>query len=76
VALVVGALEGKLRTLIEVGTFIWEFADGKHTLSEIVNLMRQEFEVDFSTALRGRSGIHPETGKQGHAWGSGRINSK
>lgn len=50
VALVVDAAEGKLRTLNKVGTFIWEQANGKLTLSEIVDLVCQEFDVDYPQA--------------------------
>jgi methyltransferase-like protein len=49
-ALVVGASEGKLRTLNNVGTFIWELADGQHTLEEIIDRVCQEFDVDYSVA--------------------------
>ncbi len=52
VALVVGAPEGKLRTFNEIGTFIWEQADGKHTLAEIVNQVCQRFDVDYPQAAR------------------------
>ena len=50
IALVVGAPEGKLRTLNKVGTLIWELADGKHPLSEVINQICQKFEVDYSRA--------------------------
>lgn len=49
-ALVVGAPEGKLRTLNEAGTFIWEQADGKHTLAEIIDQMCEKFDVDYAQA--------------------------
>jgi hypothetical protein len=49
-ALVVGAPEGKLRTLNQVGTLIWQLADGQHTLEEIIERICREFEVDYSRA--------------------------
>lgn len=49
-ALVVGASEGKLRTLNKVGSVIWEMSDGQHTLEEIIDRVCQEFEVDYSVA--------------------------
>ena len=51
-ALVVGAPEGKLRTLNEAGTFIWEQADGRHTLSEVINQMWQKYDVDYTQAAQ------------------------
>ncbi|MFW5920806.1 MAG: PqqD family protein [Polyangiales bacterium] len=40
----------KLHTLNEVGTTIWELADGR-TLGEIADGIVEEFEVDRDTAL-------------------------
>jgi len=51
-ALIVGAPEGKLRSLNEAGTFIWEQADGRHTLSEIINQMCQKYDVDYTQAAQ------------------------
>ena len=50
VAMIVGGSESKLRTLNKAGTLIWELADGKHSLSEIINQICQDFEVDYTTA--------------------------
>ena len=52
VAMVVGAQEGKLLTLNDVGTFIWEQADGKQTFSEIIDKLCQHFDVDYSRAMQ------------------------
>jgi len=52
VALVVGATEGKLLTLNDVGTFIWKQADGKQTFSEIIDKLCQHFDVDYSRAMQ------------------------
>ena len=52
VALVVGAPEGKLLTLNDVGTFIWKQADGKLTLVEIVEKLCQDFDVDYPRAMQ------------------------
>jgi len=51
-ALVVGAPEGKLRTLNEAGTFIWEQVDGRHALSEVINQMCQKYDVDYTQAAQ------------------------
>lgn len=40
-----------LHTLNDVGTLIWECADGR-TLSEVVSAVVDEFDVDPDTALR------------------------
>ncbi len=52
IALIVGAPEGKLRSLNEVGTFIWEQADGRHTLSDIIDQMCQKYDVDYTQAAQ------------------------
>ena len=52
VALVVGATEGKLLTLNDVGTFIWKQADGKLALVEIVEKLCQDFDVDYPRAMQ------------------------
>jgi len=52
IALIVGAPEGKLRSLNEAGTFIWEKANGRHTLSEIVHQMCQKYDVDYTQAAQ------------------------
>ncbi len=52
VAMVVGAQESKLLTLNDVGTFIWEQADGKQTFSEIVDKLCQHFDVDYPRAMQ------------------------
>ncbi|UCG54886.1 MAG: PqqD family protein [Dehalococcoidia bacterium] len=51
-ALIVGGQDSQIRTLNKVGTFIWTLADGKHTLSEIINQVCRDFEVDNSRATQ------------------------
>ena len=36
--------------LNETGTRIWEFADGKRTLADIIGMISAEFDVDDKTA--------------------------
>jgi hypothetical protein len=38
--------EGKVKVLNEVGAFIWSQIDGIRTISEIVNLVCDEYDVD------------------------------
>ena len=45
----VGDLES-IYTLNEVGAFIWEQIDGRRNVKAIVEAVREEFEVDPSTA--------------------------
>ncbi len=49
-ALVVGSTRGTLLTLNEVGTLIWERADGKHKLSDIVDQVCEQFDVRYIQA--------------------------
>jgi len=51
VAIVVAAPEGKLRTLNKVGTLIWQQADGRHALVDIIDLISQEFDVAYDQAV-------------------------
>lgn len=37
-------------TLNETGAFIWEHIDGKRSLSEITDLLVQEYEIEYETA--------------------------
>ncbi len=37
-------------TLNETGAFIWDQIDGKRTVAEIVELLLQEYEIDFESA--------------------------
>ncbi len=45
-------LEGRMVTLNEVGTFIWERCEEGATITEIVAAVVDEFEVDEATAER------------------------
>ena len=42
--------EGKVKVLNEVGAFIWSQVDGIRTVSEIVDLVCDEYEVDYTQA--------------------------
>jgi len=39
-------------TLNETGAFIWEQIDGKRTVSEIIELLTEEYEIDNETASK------------------------
>lgn len=43
---------GRMLTLNETGAFIWERLDGKRRLEEILEEIRDEFEVEEDEALR------------------------
>lgn len=51
VAIMVSAPEGKLRTLNNVGTLIWQHANGRHTMADIIDLICQEFDVTHTQAM-------------------------
>ncbi len=42
----------ELFTLNEVGSFIWDLIDEKHTESDIVHALAEEFDVDESRAIK------------------------
>ena len=50
-AVVVLPEEGMVRVLNEVGSFIWKSIDGKKKLSEISQVLTQEFKVSEEQAL-------------------------
>lgn len=52
VAMIAGAPEGRLCTLNKVGTLIWNLGDGKHNMGEIINRICQDFDVDYTRAVR------------------------
>ncbi|MFQ5768904.1 MAG: PqqD family protein [bacterium] len=49
-AVVVMPMESAINTFNEVGTRIWELADGTNTVTDIIHEIQQEFEVDAETA--------------------------
>ena len=49
-AVVVIPMESAINTFNEVGTRIWELADGTNTVTEIIHEIQQEFEIDTETA--------------------------
>lgn len=49
-AVVVNLEDSTFQTLSPVATFIWQQADGKTSVKEIVQKVCQEFEVDWDTA--------------------------
>jgi hypothetical protein len=51
-AVIVSPEDSMLHTLNPVGTLIWEAADGRTTLEDIVGRVCDTFEVDRATAAR------------------------
>jgi hypothetical protein len=51
IAVIVNPETGLMYTLDEVGTYIWEQSDGKHTISDIVDMICEIFEVSKSKAI-------------------------
>ena len=51
-AVVITPDDSQLHSLNEVGTFIWERADGSRTVAQIVDELCQCFEVDRAQAAR------------------------
>ena len=49
-AVIVSPFDSKLHTLNEVGTFIWERADGSTELDQIVDELCQTFDIDRERA--------------------------
>jgi len=49
-AVVVNLKDSTFQTLNSVGTFIWQQADGRTSVKEIIQRVCQEFEVDPDTA--------------------------
>ena len=49
-AVLLSAEDSSVHSLDAVGTRIWELCDGEKTVSEIVDLVVSEFEVDRETA--------------------------
>jgi methyltransferase-like protein len=37
-------------TLNETGAFIWEQIDGKRSIEEIINILTEEYDIDFKNA--------------------------
>jgi hypothetical protein len=50
--MIMSAVDSTFFTLNEVGTAIWQAADGRTPLSEIVNRIVNEFEVEPEIATR------------------------
>lgn len=49
-AILISAEDSMLHSLDEVGTRIWELADGSNTVGDIVEKIFEEYEVDRETA--------------------------
>lgn len=45
-AVIVQPMQSSINTLNEVGTRIWELADGSRTLSTIIHEIQNEFDID------------------------------
>ncbi|MBN2010866.1 PqqD family protein [candidate division KSB1 bacterium] len=45
-------MESRINTFNEVGTRIWELADGSLTVCDIATRIEQEYEIDHKTALK------------------------
>ncbi len=56
---------GRMLTLNETGAYIWERLDGKRRLREILEEIRDEFEVEEETARRDLLEMISELGKAG-----------
>jgi methyltransferase-like protein len=41
---------GQVTVLNELGTLIWQFCDGTHTIQQIVQVIIEEYEIDRLTA--------------------------
>lgn len=51
-AVIITAAENKVRMLNPVGSRIWELADGKRTVAQIVDVLTAEYDVDPARAER------------------------
>lgn len=51
-AVVVLPMSSEINTLNAVGTRIWELADGSHSVSDIIDRIKYEFEIDTETVKR------------------------
>ena len=51
-AVLVLAEKGQVKVLNAVGAYIWSLIDGKRKISELVDLVHREYEVDWSVASR------------------------
>lgn len=51
-AVIVVPQEGLVRTLNEVGAFIWNMADGKHAVKDMIEKVSEEFEADKKEATK------------------------
>lgn len=49
-AVIVLADTGQVIVLNEMGTYIWSLCSGKKTISQIVQLITQDYQVDLNTA--------------------------
>jgi hypothetical protein len=49
-AVVVTPADGKMHTLNEVGTWIWERADGARSGADLVESLVEDFDIDEETA--------------------------
>jgi len=46
-AIILSAEDSSVHSLDEVGTRIWEMADGKKTIKEIIEALLEEYDVEF-----------------------------
>jgi len=46
-AIILSAEDSSVHSLDEVGTKIWELADGKKTVKEIIEALHEEYDVEF-----------------------------
>jgi methyltransferase-like protein len=51
-AVIVLADSGQVTILNEIGTFIWQLCDGKHSQEQIVSAVVQEYEVAAEVAAQ------------------------
>ena len=51
-AVIINSSEQMVNVLNPVGSRIWDLADGRKTIAEIAELLAQEFDVSYETALK------------------------
>ncbi len=51
-AVIINPSEQMVNVLNPVGSLIWDLTDGRRSIAEIAELLAQEFDVSYETALR------------------------
>jgi hypothetical protein len=50
-AIIISPEESVMHELNETGSFVWHYADGKHSAAQIAELLAGEYEVTLAQAL-------------------------